>query len=96
MIAKQCYLATVNTKATMKEVQLVEDERKVLKDVCRTPEAKVLEDLIIYELDEPSSDCYFLIGSNLNERERIELIEFLKAKTKNQNLRMDSIRDAKN
>ena len=38
-----------------------------------------MEDLIHYELDERSSDHYFLIGSNAKERERTELIEFLKA-----------------
>ena len=77
--AKQCYLAIVSTKATMKEVQLVEEEREVLEDVGRTPETKVAEDLIRYELDEPSSDRYFLGGSNMKERERTKLIKFLKA-----------------
>ncbi|GFY92612.1 hypothetical protein Acr_08g0010080 [Actinidia rufa] len=77
--AKQCYHAIVSTKATMKEVQLVEEEREVLEDVGRAPEAKVVEDLLRYKLDERSLDCYFLIGSNLKEWERIELIEFLKA-----------------
>ena len=72
--AKQCYLATVSTKAAMKEVQLIEAEQEVLKDVGRVPEAKVVEDLICYELDEPSSDHFFLTGVNLEERERIELI----------------------
>ncbi|GFS31446.1 hypothetical protein Acr_00g0017380 [Actinidia rufa] len=61
----------------MKEVQFVEEEREVLEDVDRTLEAKVVEDLTRYELSEPSSDRYFLIGSNMKERERTELIEFL-------------------
>ncbi|GFZ11200.1 hypothetical protein Acr_22g0005980 [Actinidia rufa] len=39
----------------------------------------IIEDLIRCELDEPSSDRYFLVGSNMKERERIELIEFLTA-----------------
>ncbi|GFY99310.1 uridine kinase-like 4 [Actinidia rufa] len=59
--AKQCYLATISTKATMKEVQLIEKEREFLEDVGRDPEAKVVEDLIHYELEEPSSDRFFLI-----------------------------------
>ncbi|GFZ11667.1 hypothetical protein Acr_23g0000520 [Actinidia rufa] len=78
VIAKQYYLATVSIKATMKEVQLVEDERKILEDVGRILEAKVVEDLIHYELDEPSSNRFFLVGSNMRERKRTDLIEFLK------------------
>ncbi|GFZ07044.1 hypothetical protein Acr_18g0012140 [Actinidia rufa] len=80
--AKQCYLATVSTKAAMKEVQLVEEEHEVLEDVGRDLKAKVVEDLIRYELDEPSLDCFFLAGANLKEREKTELIQFLKANIK--------------
>ena len=36
-----------------------------------------MEDLIRYELDEPSSDHFFLTSANLEARERIELIQFL-------------------
>ncbi|GFS33944.1 hypothetical protein Acr_00g0031400 [Actinidia rufa] len=50
----------VSTKATMKEMQMVEEEREVLEDVGRTPEAKVVEDLMRYDLDERSSDRFFL------------------------------------
>ena len=42
------------------------------------PHKTVVEDLIRYELDEPSSDCYFLVSLNVKERKRIELIKFLK------------------
>ena len=53
----------------MKEVQLIDEEQDVLEDVGRDPEAKVVEDLIRYELDEPSSDHFFLTGANLgNEK----------------------------
>ncbi|GFY88741.1 hypothetical protein Acr_06g0006810 [Actinidia rufa] len=52
--AKQCYLTTISTNAIMKKVQLVKEEHEVLEDVGRNPEAKVVEDLIRYELDEPS------------------------------------------
>ncbi|GFZ00575.1 hypothetical protein Acr_14g0002100 [Actinidia rufa] len=55
------------------------DEREVLEDVGRTPEDKVVEDLILYELIEPSSDLFFLTGANLKKRERTEFIEFRKA-----------------
>ena len=58
---------------------MVEKEREVLEDVNRTPEAKVMEDLIHYELDEPSSNLFFLVGSNMKEWDRTKLIEFLKA-----------------
>ncbi|XP_057491387.1 uncharacterized protein LOC130777131 [Actinidia eriantha] len=77
--AKQCYLATMSTKTTVKEVQMVEEDIEVLEDVGRDPEAKVIEKLVRYELDEPSSDRFFLTGSNLNERDRTELIQLLKA-----------------
>ncbi|GFS36525.1 hypothetical protein Acr_00g0046500 [Actinidia rufa] len=73
--AKQCYLATISTKAAIKKVQLIEEEREVLEDVGRDPKAKVAEDLICYELDEPSSNRFFLTGANLEERERTELIQ---------------------
>ena len=39
-----------------------------------------MEDLIRYELDEPSSDRFFLNSANLEERERTELIQFLTVK----------------
>ncbi|GFS42094.1 hypothetical protein Acr_00g0078070 [Actinidia rufa] len=77
--AKQCYLATVSTKAAVKEVQMVEEDIEVLEDVGRDPEAKVIEELVRYELDEPSSNRFFLTGSDLNECERTELIQLLKA-----------------
>ena len=57
-------------------VQLIE-KREVLEDVGREPEVKVVEDLIRYELEEPSSDRFFLTGTNLEEQERTELIQFL-------------------
>ena len=52
----------------MQEVQLIEEEHEILEDVGRDPKAKVVEDLICYELDEPSSDRFFLTGANLEER----------------------------
>ena len=55
----------------------MEVDREVLKDVGMTLEAKVVEDLMHYDLNEPSSDRFFLTGSNLMEWERTELIEFL-------------------
>ncbi|XP_057488466.1 uncharacterized protein LOC130774448 [Actinidia eriantha] len=77
--AKQCYLAMVSTKTAVKEVQMVEEDIEVLEDVGRDPEAKVIEELVRYELDEPSSDRFFLTGSDLNEFDRTELIQLLKA-----------------
>ena len=68
----------------------MEEKKKVLEDVGRTSEAKVIEDLIHYNLNEPSSDCFFLKGSHLTKQDRIELIEFL---TTNIEV-MDPIRDA--
>ncbi|GFS40490.1 hypothetical protein Acr_00g0068850 [Actinidia rufa] len=79
VIAKQCYLATVSTKMAMKEVQMIEENTEVLEDVGRDPEAKVIEELVRYELGERGSDRFFLVGSGLNECERSELIQFLKA-----------------
>lgn len=51
----------------MKEVQLVEEEREVLEDVGRVLREKVVEELVCYELDEPSFDLFFLVGSNMKE-----------------------------
>ena len=62
--AKQCYLTTVSTKAAMKEMHMKE-EREILKSISRTHKAKVVEDLMRFGLDGPSSDCFFLTGSNL-------------------------------
>ena len=36
-----------------------------------------MEDLVLYDLNEPSSNRFFVTGSNLKKRERTELIEFL-------------------
>ena len=55
-------------------MQLIEKKHKVVDDVGRIFEAKVKEDLIRYELDEPSSDHFFLIDANLEDWERTELI----------------------
>ena len=44
----------------MKEGQLIKAKQEVLEDVGREPRAKVMEDLICYELDEPSLDRFFL------------------------------------
>ena len=55
-----------------------QEERDVVKDVSRVPEAKVVKDLIRHDLDEPISNWFFLVGSNLKEQERTELIQFLK------------------
>ena len=49
----------------MKEVQLIKQEHEMLEDLGR--EAKVMEDLIRYKLDEPSSDRLFLTSANLEE-----------------------------
>ena len=46
----------------------------MLEDIDRNPKAKVVEDLMHYKLDEPSSNRFFLTGANLEERERAELI----------------------
>ncbi|GFY93006.1 hypothetical protein Acr_08g0014020 [Actinidia rufa] len=51
--AKQYYLATISSKAVMKEVQMVEEDIEVLEDVGRDPEAKVIEELVRSELDKP-------------------------------------------
>ena len=67
MVVKQFYLATIATKTTMKEVQLVKEEHEVLEDVRRNPEAKIVKNLIRYELDEPSSNSFLFTGANLKE-----------------------------
>ncbi|GFZ04686.1 hypothetical protein Acr_17g0002580 [Actinidia rufa] len=73
VVAKQCYLAIVSTKMARKEVQMIEENTEVLEDVGRDPEAKVIEELVRYELGERGSDRFFLVGSGLNECERPEI-----------------------
>ena len=73
----------------MKEVKMVEEENEVLEDVGKTPEAKVLEDLMRFDLDKPSLDPFFLTGSSLIERERTMFIKFLYSKYRG--LRMDPV-----
>ena len=51
----------------MKEVQLIEEEHKVLENVGRDLKTKVVEDLIHYELDESKLDRLFLTGAKLEE-----------------------------
>ena len=58
----------------MKEVQPIEEEIENLEDVGWDPEAKVMKDLICYELDKPSLNHFFLTGANLEEPGRTELI----------------------
>ena len=64
----------ISAKTAMQQVQLIEEVQEVLEDLERDLEARVVENLIRYELDEPSSNRFFLTGANLEERERIELI----------------------
>ena len=72
----------VSIKAVMKKVQMVEKKREVLEDVGKTLEAKDVEDLICYEFNEPSSNCFFFTSENLRDKERTKLIEFLEANNK--------------
>ncbi|GFS38323.1 hypothetical protein Acr_00g0056810 [Actinidia rufa] len=55
---------------------------EVLEDVGRDLETKVIEEMVHYELDEPGSDRFFLIGSDLKKCERTELVQLLKANIK--------------
>ena len=54
----------MNTKTKIKSVQLVEEEREVLKYVSKIPKEKVVENLVRYKFGEPNSDHFFLVGSN--------------------------------
>ena len=64
-----------------------------LEDVVRTPEAKLIEDLIRCELDEPSSELLPLWlkheGTGENRSYRV-------LKSKHRGLRVNAIRDARN
>ena len=70
MTVKQCYLATISTKTPMKEVQFIKEKHEVLKDIRRDSKAKVVEDLIRYELDNQVRIVSFsLVQTWRNERE---------------------------
>ncbi|PSS08152.1 Topoisomerase [Actinidia chinensis var. chinensis] len=71
-------MVTFKVRAGTQEL-LVEEEQEVLEDVGRDLEAKVVEDLMSYELDEPSLDRLFLPSANLEKRDRTELFQLLKA-----------------
>ncbi|GFZ14607.1 hypothetical protein Acr_24g0007970 [Actinidia rufa] len=64
--------------STPKGEEMLCGDQIVVKQ-CYLDTTKKVDDLIRYELDEPTSDRFFLVGSNMKERERTELIEFLKA-----------------
>ena len=49
------------------------------KDARRVPKDKIVEDLVRYELEKPSYDYFFLVGSNTKELEITKLIKFMKA-----------------
>ena len=59
----------------------MEEEREVLEDIGRISEPKIMEKLVHYKLNDPNSDCYFLIGLNMKEHERTELIKYQKENT---------------
>ncbi|GFS40362.1 hypothetical protein Acr_00g0068110 [Actinidia rufa] len=67
-------LGGVSTKMAMKEVQIIEENIGVLEDVGRDPEAKVIEELMRYELDEPGSDRFFLVGGRRSAPEHVDAV----------------------
>ncbi|GFY97770.1 hypothetical protein Acr_12g0003110 [Actinidia rufa] len=72
----------VSTKVAVKEVQMVEEDIEVLEDVGRDPEAKVIEELVRYELDEPSSDQFFLIGVAIKGQVLADFVVEFSSKTR--------------
>ena len=66
MVAQQCYFATVSTKAAVREVlKRNEKSQKMLAGPTRQKSWRI------------SSDCFFLMGSNLKEWEKLSSLSSL-------------------
>ena len=77
-MAKQCLMAVVPGEAESTQVHMAELDREAeLEDVGRAPEQKSIEDLTETRIDPNDPERYFLLGSQLPEPEKTELLDFL-------------------
>ncbi|KAJ8632575.1 hypothetical protein MRB53_025911 [Persea americana] len=77
-MAKQCLLAMLPGEAESSQVHMAELDRKAeLGDVGSAPAQKSIEDLTKVKLDPTNPNRFFLIGSQLPEPEKTELLDLL-------------------
>ncbi|XP_058211606.1 uncharacterized protein LOC131323781 [Rhododendron vialii] len=80
--SKKCYISTVTNKPSFLEVQCVEmPDVPVLEDVGLPAEQRSTEELVRMPITEDGGR-YFLVGSSLDEAERIEMLQFHKKNIK--------------
>ncbi|XXG79912.1 hypothetical protein AAC387_Pa09g0879 [Persea americana] len=81
-MAKQCLMAVLPGKAEYSQVHMAELDREAeLGNVGQAPAQKSIEDLTEVRLDPADPDRFFLLGSQLPEPEKTELLDlFLKNK----------------
>eukprot|EP00268_Persea_americana_P048669 TRINITY_DN5162_c0_g1_i1.p2 TRINITY_DN5162_c0_g1~~TRINITY_DN5162_c0_g1_i1.p2 ORF type:complete len:440 (+),score=60.61 TRINITY_DN5162_c0_g1_i1:1727-3046(+) len=77
-MARQCLLAVLPGEAESSQVNVAELDREAqLGDVGRAPAQKSIEDLTKVNIDLADPDKFFLIGSQLPESEKTELLDLL-------------------
>ena len=77
-MAKQCLMAVVPRETKTTQVHMAELDREAeLEDVGRASEQKSVEDLTEVRIDSNDPERYFLLGSQLHEDEKTELLDFL-------------------
>ena len=77
-MARQCLLAMLPGEAESSQVHVAELDREVkLGDVGRAPAQKSIEDLTEVRIDPADPDRFFLVGSQLPEPEKTQLLDLL-------------------
>ncbi|XXG47635.1 hypothetical protein AAC387_Pa02g2248 [Persea americana] len=77
-MAKQCLMAVLLEEPESSQVHMAELDREAkLGDVGRPPAQKSIEDLTEVRLDPSDPDRFFLLGSQLPELEKTELLDLL-------------------
>ncbi|KAJ8632913.1 hypothetical protein MRB53_026249 [Persea americana] len=77
-MARQCLLAVLPGEAEPSQVNVAELDREAeLGDVGRAPAQKSIEDLTKVNIDPADPDRFFLVGSQLPESEKTELLDLL-------------------
>ena len=77
-MARQCLLAVLSDEAGPSQVNVTELDREAeLGDVGRAPAQKSIEDLTKVNIDPADPDRFFLVGSQLPETEKTELLNLL-------------------
>ena len=77
-MARQCLLAVLPGEAESSQVNMAELDREAeLGDVGRAPAQKSIEDLTKVNIDPADPDRFFLVGSQLPESEKTELLDLL-------------------